>query len=89
MKLLELDGSASLFQLGLSSLSVVLGSAFQDGLRGALNHFLSVLQAQARNELADSLNDTDLLVASVLEDNVEFDEDRESEEEQEIDVDDL
>ena len=72
MKLLELDGSASLFQLSLSSLSVVLGSALENSLRSTLDHFLSFLQAQAGDDLADSLNNANLLSASVGQNDVEL-----------------
>src|SRR5699024_6726700 len=71
-KLLELDGSASFFQLSLSSFSVVLACSFEDSLRCALNELLSFLQAQAGNDFANSLNNADLLCASVGQDNVEL-----------------
>src|SRR5699024_2918064 len=71
-KLLELDGSASFFQLSLSSFSIVLACAFEDSLRCALYELLSFLQAQAGNEFTDSLNDADLLCASVGQDNVKL-----------------
>src|SRR5699024_8420555 len=71
-KLLELDGSASFFQLSLSSFSVVLVCAFEDSLRCALYELLSFLQAQAGNEFANSLNDADLLCASIGQDNVKL-----------------
>lgn len=71
-ELLELDGSASLFELSLSSLSVVLGSTLEDSLRSGLNELLSFLQAQAGDDLADSLNNADLLSASVGQNDVEL-----------------
>ncbi len=70
--LLEGNLSASFFQLSLSSLSVVLGSAFQNSLRSGLNELLSFLQTQAGNDLADSLNNADLLSASVFDNDVEL-----------------
>src|SRR5699024_12228518 len=71
-KLLQLDGSASFLQLSLSSFSGVLVCAFEDSLRCALYELLSFLQAQAGNEFADSLNDADLLCASIGQDNVKL-----------------
>ena len=45
VELLEGDSSASLFELGLDFLSLVLGNAFLDSLRSVLDNFLGFLEA--------------------------------------------
>ena len=65
LKLLKLNSCASLSKLSLDSLSVFLGSAFLEGLRSAFDDVLGFLQAQARNDLADGLDDGDLLGGSI------------------------
>lgn len=70
-KLLQFDLSASLGELRLKSLSVVLGNAFLNGLRSLVNHSLSFLQAQAGSFL-NNLDNVDLVCASRLQNNVEL-----------------
>ena len=70
-KLLNLDLCASLGELRLERLSVVLGDAFLNSLRSLVNESLSFLQAEAGSFL-DNLDDVDLVRASGLEDNVEL-----------------
>src|SRR5581483_1054561 len=69
--LLELDGGARCLELGLRLLGVFLGNLFQDGLRGAVDQVLGLLQPQA-GEAPDLLDDLDLLVAGGGEDDVEL-----------------
>src|SRR5438105_4502302 len=69
--LLELDGGAGGLELGLGLLGVLLGNFFQDGLGGAVDQVLGLLQAQA-GERPDLLDDLDLLVAGGGEDDVEL-----------------
>ena len=64
-KLLEGDGSAGGLELLLGGLGVILLGALEDGLRGALDDLLGLLQAKA-GELADDLDDGDLVVAEAL-----------------------
>ena len=68
-KLLQLDLGASLFQLLLQLLGLVLGHAFLDGLGSGLNDSLGVSQAQA-GDLTDGLDDLDLLVAEAGQNSV-------------------
>ena len=70
-KLLNLDLSASLGELRLHGLGVVLGNAFLDSLRSLVNDSLGFLQAQA-GQLADNLDDLDLVGAGGLQDHVEL-----------------
>src|SRR6195952_812892 len=69
-----LDGGlgAGLFELGLGSFGGFLGGLLEDGLRCSVDQILGFLQAEARNELADGLDDLDLLLAGGLEDDVEL-----------------
>src|SRR3954451_11004479 len=69
-KLLDLDGSAGLFDLGLELLGLVLVDALLDGLGGLVDERLGLLEAQASRR-ADDLDDLDLLVAGAGEDDVE------------------
>ena len=71
VELLEGNSSASLFELGLDFLSLVLGNAFLDSLRSILDNFLGFLEAET-GDLADNLDDSDLVVAEALEDDVEL-----------------
>ena len=70
-KLLEFDLSASLFELSLESLSVVLGNCFLDSLGSAVNNSLSFLQTKT-GSLTDSLDDSNLVAAGSLQDNVKL-----------------
>src|SRR6187401_3021264 len=69
--LLDVDGGASLAELRRGSLGFVLRHAFLDRLRGRLNQILGLLQAEA-GQLADRLDDVDLVGAEVREDHVEL-----------------
>ena len=71
IKLLNLDLSAGSGELLLESLSVVLGDRFLNGLRSLVNESLSFLQTKT-GDLADSLDDGDLVSAGGLQDNVEL-----------------
>ena len=70
-QLLDFDSSADFGQLFLDLFAFFLGSAFLDGLGGGFHEVLGFLQAQA-GQLADNLDDLDLLGASVLQDGVEL-----------------
>ena len=69
-ELLDLDGAAGLFELGLELLGLVLVDALLDGLGGLVDERLGLLEAQAGGR-ADDLDDLDLLVAGAGEDDVE------------------
>ena len=71
VKLLEGDGSADILELGLHLLGLNLGRRFLDGARRAVDDLLGLLEAEA-GELADDLDDLDLLVADTFENDVEF-----------------
>src|SRR5690606_29793071 len=58
-------------ELRLGGLSGLLVGALENRLRGAVNERLRVAEAE-RGELADDLDDLDLLVAGSLEDDVEL-----------------
>src|SRR5882757_1914880 len=62
LRLLEFDLRASLFELGLDLLGLVLRDTFLDGLRRAFDQVLGFLQPKA-GQRADLLDDLDLLVA--------------------------
>src|SRR5437016_3083202 len=70
----SLDGhlGAGSLQLLLGGLGGLLGDLLQERLRSGLDHLLGLLQAQAGDDLADDLDDLDLLVAGTLEDDVEL-----------------
>ena len=70
VELLDLDGAAGLFDLGLELLGLVLVDALLDGLGGLVDERLGLLEAQAGRR-ADDLDDLDLLVAGAGEDDVE------------------
>src|SRR5262245_54270505 len=69
--LLELDFSASSFQLLLHVFSFSLSDAFFHRLRSAFDEVLSFFQAEACAR-ANFLNDVDLVVARVSEHDCEF-----------------
>src|SRR6185437_6387791 len=69
--LLDGDFGAGCLEGGLRLLGRFLGALFDDGLGRAIDEVLGFLQAEAR-ELADGLDDLDLLGASLFEDNVEL-----------------
>jgi hypothetical protein len=62
----ELDGRAGVFQRFLDLVGLFLRDAFLDGLGGAVDQFLGFLEAEGR-DLADRLDDLDLLVAGRFE----------------------
>jgi len=68
--LLDLDLGTGGLELGLDVLGFVLGHAFLDGLRSAVDQVLGFLEAQA-GDGADFLNDIDRGCALALEDDVE------------------
>jgi hypothetical protein len=69
--LLNLNRRAGLGELLPDALGLVLRDAFLDRLRRAVNEVLGLLQAEAR-DLADDLDDVDLVRACRGEDDVEF-----------------
>ena len=71
VKLLNLDSCACLFELSLSSLSVVSRNLLLNSLGSAVNELLSFLQAKT-GDLTDSLDDVDLSSAGRSKDNVEL-----------------
>ena len=70
-QLLDRNFGAGFFERLLDLLGLFLGNAFLDGLRRALDEVLRFFQAE-RGDLADGLDDIDLLVAGALENNGEF-----------------
>src|SRR6266851_3427948 len=60
--LLELDGGAGRLELRLGLLGILLGDLLQDGLGGAVDQVLGLLQAEV-GQGAHLLDDLDLLVA--------------------------
>lgn len=70
IELLEFDGTAGLFDLGLELLGLVALDAFLDGLRSLVDEGLRLLEAEAGGG-ADDLDDADLLVAGTREDDVD------------------
>ena len=71
VKLLNLNLSASLFQLLLDVVSLSLGDLLLDSLGSAINDSLSLLQAQT-GDLLDQLDDAHLASASLDQDDVEL-----------------
>ena len=69
--LLDFDFGAGGSELLFDLVGFFLGSAFLDSLGGAFDEFLRFLQAEAR-DLADDLDDGDLVGADIGEDDVEF-----------------
>lgn len=65
LPLLDLDGRARVGQLDADGLGLVLRDALFDGLRRAVNEVFGLLEAQ-RRDLADDLDDVDLLAARGL-----------------------
>ena len=63
--------SASLGQLSLDGLCIILGNALFQSLWCAINYFFCFLQAQA-SDLANNLDYVDLVSASGLQDNIEL-----------------
>src|SRR5258705_1283552 len=71
-KLLDGDRRASGLELGLGLLGGLLGDLLEQRLGGAVDQILGLFQAQSGDDLADNLDDADLLVAGTLEDDVEL-----------------
>src|SRR5690606_133285 len=69
--LLDLGLGASLFQLRLGGLGLFLGDGLLDGLRRGIDEVLRLLEAKA-GQLADRLDDLDLVRADFREDDVEL-----------------
>ena len=69
--LLDLDLGAGLVELLLDRLGVGLGDALLDGLGRAVDQVLGLLEAEV-GDLADGLDDVDLVAAGVLEDDREL-----------------
>src|SRR5690348_7364673 len=67
--LLELDGSAGVFDLLLELLGLVLGHAFLDGLRSAFDERLGFAEAKT-GDRTDFLDHVDLLATVAGEDDV-------------------
>src|SRR5829696_7803635 len=70
-KLLQLDRSAGLLQLGLECFRVLAAQGLLDGVRGLVDEGLRLLEAEACGG-ADHLDDLDLLLTRALEDDVEL-----------------
>ena len=71
VNLLDLDLCASFLEFGSDLLGLVLGDAFLEVLRSAIDEFLGFLQAQA-GQSTDDLDDSDLVCAAFLQDDVEL-----------------
>src|SRR3954454_7034885 len=71
LALLDLDGGAGLFELGLGGLGGLLVGLLQHRLGGGVDEVLGLLQAQA-GQLTHDLDDLDLLRAGGGEDDVEL-----------------
>ena len=71
-RLLDGDGGACGLELGLGLLGSLFGGLLQHRLGRAVDQVFGLLEAQARDDLADNLDDADLLVTGGLEDDVEL-----------------
>ena len=71
VNLLDLDLCASFLEFGSDLLGLVLGDAFLEVLRSAIDEFLGFLQAQA-GQSTDNLDDSNLVGASSLQNDVEL-----------------
>src|SRR5262245_11969963 len=60
-ELLQLDGGAGLFKLGLGPVGVIFRGPLEDGLRRGIDKVLGLLETEA-GELPDHLDDLDLLL---------------------------
>src|SRR3954468_8229895 len=70
LELLELDGAAGLFELGLQLVGLVALDAFLDRLLRLVDERLRLLPAKAGRR-ADDLDDLDLLVTGAGQDDVD------------------
>src|SRR5690606_40914291 len=68
---LDGDGGAGGLELLLGLVGLLLGDTLEDGLGGAVDEVLGLLEAE-RRERTHLLDDLDLLVADGLEDDVEL-----------------
>src|ERR1700754_5011073 len=71
-ELLDGDRCARGLELALGVLGGVLVDLLEQRLGCAIDQILGLLEAQARDDLADDLDDADLLLAGGLEDDVEL-----------------
>src|SRR5258706_2785291 len=71
LRLLDGNLGAGVFEDLLDLLGLILGNVLFDGLRSALDEVLRFLQAE-RGDLADGLDDVDLLLAGALENDGEL-----------------
>ena len=71
-ELLDGDRSACGLELALGFLGGFLGDLLEQRLGSAVDEVLGLLEAQAGDDLADDLDDADLLLAGTLEDDVEL-----------------
>src|SRR3954468_11293255 len=72
VELLDGDRRARGLELGPGLVGCVLGDLLQERLGSAVDQILGLLQAQTGDDLANDLDDADLLVAGGLEDDVEL-----------------
>src|SRR6478672_4973660 len=70
-RLLELDGCASLGKLGLDLFGLGLRNALLESLRSTVDQVLRLFEAEACDDLANDLDDADLVAARCGQDNVE------------------
>src|SRR5690242_17099500 len=70
--LLDGDRRACGLELGLGLLGSLLGDLLEQRLGSAVDQVLGLLEAQAGDDLANDLDDADLLLACTLEDDVEL-----------------
>ena len=68
--LFELDGCAGFGQLGLDLFGFGLRNAFLQGFRGTVDEVLGFLEAKARNDFANDLDDGDLVAAGGRENDI-------------------
>ena len=71
-ELLDGDRRARGLELGLGLLGGILGDLLEQRLGSAVDEVLGLLEAQAGDDLADDLDDADLLLTGGLEDDVEL-----------------
>ena len=72
VELLDGNRRACGLELGLGLFGGFLGDLLQQRLGSAVDQILGLLEAEAGDDLADDLDDADLLVAGTLEDDVEL-----------------
>jgi len=72
VELLDGDRRARGLELGPGLVSCVLGDLLQERLGSPVDQILGLFQAETGDDLANNLDDADLLVAGGLEDDVEL-----------------